>query len=228
MDKRKNVDSRKRATPSSLENINASVAKKPVERVSKRLDPKTANQFGTQKFATSFSNIYSKGGIPFRLEHGSVKHKLRWLTAPEQLDTFDPLLVLLLDGLRETDHPYSFLARQGAHELLNSRGAFEKILPLLPRAASALRQGLTSKDKQIFLKTLSVLEDFAVLIGPYAAETLLAPSAGIVSQLASKSFIKEFKQPIEQTLYKFEENGGPEAYKAIKAKVPTWHADCAP
>ncbi|PNI76005.1 PACRGL isoform 24, partial [Pan troglodytes] len=53
--------------------------------------------FGEQSRAPSaFAAIYSKGGIPCRLVHGSVKHRLQWECPPESL-SFDPLLITLAE-----------------------------------------------------------------------------------------------------------------------------------
>ncbi|KAM4811503.1 PACRG-like protein isoform X2 [Urocitellus parryii] len=72
-------------------------AKKLHPRPSDKLNPKTINPFGEQTRAPSaFSAIYSKGGIPCRLVHGSVKHRLHWDCPPENLP-FDPLLITLAE-----------------------------------------------------------------------------------------------------------------------------------
>nr|XP_051698042.1 PACRG-like protein isoform X3 [Oryctolagus cuniculus] len=66
-------------------------------RPSDKLNPKTINPFGEQSRApTAFAAIYSKGGIPCRLVHGSVKHRLQWECPPENL-AFDPLLITLAE-----------------------------------------------------------------------------------------------------------------------------------
>ncbi|XP_060044262.1 PACRG-like protein isoform X2 [Erinaceus europaeus] len=72
-------------------------ARKLHPRPSDKLNPKTINPFGEQSRAPSaFAAIYSKGGIPCRLVHGSVKHRLQWDCPPENLP-FDPLLITLAE-----------------------------------------------------------------------------------------------------------------------------------
>ncbi|XP_072801911.1 PACRG-like protein isoform X5 [Vicugna pacos] len=72
-------------------------ARKLHPRPSDKLNPKTINPFGEQSRAPSaFAAIYSKGGIPCRLVHGSVKHRLQWECPPENLP-FDPLLITLAE-----------------------------------------------------------------------------------------------------------------------------------
>ncbi|XP_074177890.1 PACRG-like protein isoform X2 [Rhinolophus sinicus] len=114
-------------------------------RPSDKLNPKTINPFGEQSRAPSaFAAIYSKGGIPCRLVHGSVKHRLQWECPPDNLP-FDPLLITLAEGLRETRHPYTFVSKEGFRELLLVQGAPEKAVPLLPRLIPVLKAALLSK-----------------------------------------------------------------------------------
>ena len=53
------------------------------------------------KHKTAFAAVYSRGEIPCRLQHGSVKHKLQWSCAVESVP-LDPLLVLgMLSQMKE-------------------------------------------------------------------------------------------------------------------------------
>ncbi|XP_075400598.1 PACRG-like protein isoform X3 [Tenrec ecaudatus] len=82
---------------SSLPTSSPVSARKVHPRPSDKLNPKTINPFGDQPRAPSaFAAIYSKGGIPCRLVHGSVKHRLQWECPPENLP-FDPLLITLAE-----------------------------------------------------------------------------------------------------------------------------------
>ncbi|XP_077136086.1 PACRG-like protein isoform X2 [Ranitomeya variabilis] len=64
---------------------------------SDKLNPKTIDPFAdTQRSSSPFAAIYSKGGIPCRLVHGSVKHRLQWERPPETVP-FDPLLITLAE-----------------------------------------------------------------------------------------------------------------------------------
>ncbi|KAM9087379.1 PACRG-like protein isoform 2-T3 [Megaptera novaeangliae] len=120
-------------------------ARKLHPRPSDKLNPKTINPFGEQSRAPSaFAAIYSKGGVPCRLVHGSVKHRLQWECPPEKLP-FDPLLITLAEGLRETKHPYTFVSKEGFRELLLVTGALEKAVPLLPRLIPVLKAALLSR-----------------------------------------------------------------------------------
>lgn len=97
--------------------------------------------------------------------HGSVRHSLAWTGRPED-HAFDPLLVLLAEGLVETDHPLPFVARTGFQELLKSPGACARATPLVSRVVPALRVCLASSKPEIFSAGLDALEQFSICIGP--------------------------------------------------------------
>jgi hypothetical protein len=71
---------------------------------SNRLNQPSIGQFGASKHKTAFGAAYANGAIPCRFVHGSVKHKVTW-TQPLSMLSYDPLLVLFFEGLRETRHP---------------------------------------------------------------------------------------------------------------------------
>jgi hypothetical protein len=85
-----------------------------------------------------------------RLIHGSVRHRLQWDVNPEDVP-FDPILITLAEGLRETEHPYTFVAREAFKELLQLEDAGEKAEPILPRLIAPLRACLV----QFVCKVLS-------------------------------------------------------------------------
>ncbi|KAJ7412911.1 PACRG-like protein [Willisornis vidua] len=71
---------------------------KPQPKPSDKLNPKTIDPFGAYSRPTSaFAATYAKGGIPCRLVHGSVNHKLQWKCLPETIP-FDPLLITLAEA----------------------------------------------------------------------------------------------------------------------------------
>ncbi|XP_025853024.1 PACRG-like protein isoform X4 [Vulpes vulpes] len=151
---------------SSSSTSSPETARKLHPRPSDKLNPKTINPFGEQSRAPSaFAAIYSKGGIPCRLVHGSVKHRLQWECPPENLP-FDPLLITLAEGLRETRHPYTFVSKEGFRELLLVQGAAEKAVPLLPRLIPVLKAALVHLDDEVFARGLNALVQLSVVVGP--------------------------------------------------------------
>ncbi|KAL4232369.1 hypothetical protein ACF0H5_009937 [Mactra antiquata] len=137
-----------------------------VSRPSDRLNPKTIDPFSnSSKSQSVFSSIYSNGGIPCRLVHGSVKHKLNWDTQPENVP-FDPTLVTLAEGLKETVHPYAFVARNGFKELLEVPGCAVKVIPLLPKLTVGIRGALGHKDPDVVSSGLDAACQLSDVVGP--------------------------------------------------------------
>lgn len=185
---------------------------------SDKLNPKTVDPFSSSpKSQTSFAAVYTKGGVPCRLVHGSVKHKLAWDTNPEQLP-FDPVLITLSEGLSESVHPYTFVARTGFKEMLESEGAIEKVLPLLPRVCYGVRAALGNKDPEVFAVGLDAVTQLSNLTGPHMnphLKNLLVP-------VSKRMMDKKFRDKITTALQTLEQNGGKDALPIIKSKVPTY------
>lgn len=187
-------------------------------RPSDKLNPKTINPFGEQSRAPSaFAAIYSKGGIPCRLVHGSVKHRLQWECPPEILP-FDPLLITLAEGLRETKHPYTFVSKEGFRELLLVKGAPEKAVPLLPRLSPVLKAALVHPDDEVFERGLSALVQLSAVVGP----SLNGHLKLLLTSLSKRLTDKKFKEPITSALQKLEQHGGSGSLIVIKSKIPTY------
>uniref|UniRef100_A0ABI7Y2H5 Parkin coregulated like n=1 Tax=Felis catus TaxID=9685 RepID=A0ABI7Y2H5_FELCA len=191
-------------------------------RPSDKLNPKTINPFGEQSRAPSaFAAIYSKGGIPCRLVHGSVKHRLQWECPPENLP-FDPLLITLAEGLRETKHPYTFVSKEGFRELLLVQGAPEKAVPLLPRLVPVLKAALVHLDDDVFARGLNALVQLSVVVGPSLNDHL----KHLLTSLSKRLRDKKFKEPITSALQKLEQHGGSGSLIIIKSKIPTYCSIC--
>nr|XP_019599427.1 PREDICTED: PACRG-like protein isoform X2 [Rhinolophus sinicus]XP_019599428.1 PREDICTED: PACRG-like protein isoform X2 [Rhinolophus sinicus]XP_019599429.1 PREDICTED: PACRG-like protein isoform X2 [Rhinolophus sinicus] len=191
-------------------------------RPSDKLNPKTINPFGEQSRAPSaFAAIYSKGGIPCRLVHGSVKHRLQWECPPDNLP-FDPLLITLAEGLRETRHPYTFVSKEGFRELLLVQGAPEKAVPLLPRLIPVLKAALVHLDDEVFERGLNALVQLSVVVGPSLNDHL----KHLLTSLSKRLRDKKFKEPITSALQKLEQHGGSGSLIIIKSKIPTYCSIC--
>ena len=77
------------------------------------------------KSSNTFRQMYDSGGIPCRILHGGVKMRVQWDCGMEPgLLPFDPILVKFFEGLSEITHPYSFIAKEGCLELINSYVTF--------------------------------------------------------------------------------------------------------
>ena len=169
------------------------------------------------KHKTNFGYVYSAGGIPCRIEHGTVSMKLIWSIPPESLD-YDPILITCFEGLLETVHPYSFVAKQCIRELLLAKGADKKVLPLLGRIINPLKEGLKCNLPEIFCEAMNDLE----LISDLVKESLNKYLHFFLLDINKRSFQMHYKERVFEVLRTLEQNGGPEASKEIKKRIPTY------
>ena len=179
---------------------------------------KLGNPFAVgNKHKTNFGHVYSAGGIPCRIEHGNVNMKLVWSIPPESLE-YDPTLIICFEGLLETLHPYSFAAKQCVRELLTAKGAGEKVIPILGRLIPHLKNALTCDNPDTFVEAMNVVEMLSDLVGEH-----LNPYLHFFLQSINKrSFNLKYKERVFDLMRTLEQNGGPEALKEIKKKVPTY------
>ncbi|XP_028391157.1 PACRG-like protein [Dendronephthya gigantea] len=189
-------------------------------RPSDRLNPKTIDPFKSDSGKQStFAAIYNNGGVPCRLQHGSVKHKIQWDAPIEEL-SFDPLLVTMAEGLQETKHPYNFLARQGFRELLDLSDAGVKTLPLLPKLVQPLRVALSSQNAEVFFNTLDALVQLSSVVG----KELNPHLKSLMAMISRKIMEKNNKEKITHALQEMENHCGHACTAVIKAKVPTYQS----
>ena len=65
-------------------------------------------------------------------------------------------LSIFFDGLRETEEPYSFLALEGARQLLAKGGP--RILPVIPQLIIPIKTALNSRDPASMAMMLKVMQ----------------------------------------------------------------------
>ena len=166
---------------------------------------------------TNFGFVYSAGGIPCRIEHGGVNLKLVWDIPVEQLD-YDPILVTCFEGLLETEHPYNFLGKQCIRELLGAEGAKEKVEPILGKLIVPLKNAIKCDIPEIFCEAMNDLE----ILSNMLKDKLNPYLHFFLQNINKKSFNIKYKDRVFEILKTLEENGGPEVYKEIKRKIPTY------
>jgi len=194
-------------------------SEKKEERLStKRFDHAKKGDPFAKKGKSAFASAYSSGIIPCHLEHGSVRHKLLWTRHFDELH-YDPLLVHCFEGLCDTQHPYVFVARTAIKDLLTAQDASRKTIPLVSKLIIPVRQALLRKEADVFDATLEAIGHLSYAVGPH----LNAHLNVLLIQVNKKAFTnKVHREKIENLLRILEENGGPEALKLIKIKVPTY------
>ncbi|XP_064274595.1 PACRG-like protein isoform X4 [Passer domesticus] len=173
---------------------------------SAKLNPKTIDPVRFRAYSqpsSAFAATYARGGIPCRLVHGSVKHKLQWECPPETLP-FDPLLLTL--------------AEEGFKELLLVEGAAEKAIPLLPRLVPVLKAALAHADDEVFGRGLDALVQLSAVVGPSLNDHLKL----LLTNLLKRLMDKKHREEVTVALQKLEHCGGKATVAIIKSKIPTY------
>lgn len=65
-------------------------------------------------------------------------------------------MIICFEGLIEMDHPYKFASRQCTKELLQSEGAYDKVVPLLQKVFVPLRTALGHDTDEVFLDACDI------------------------------------------------------------------------
>lgn len=89
--------------------------------------------------------------MPVVVDFDGASRKIQWKVEIEMLD-YHHYLPIFFEGLREPSEPAKFLADRGCDELI--KGGKDKILPVLPQLIIPIKNALTTKNKEIVVKTL--------------------------------------------------------------------------
>eukprot|EP01041_Mallomonas_annulata_P003086 gene3086-6055_t len=191
---------------------------------------------------TELRRFYERGDLPIQLDHGGVVNRLAWKVEIQKLD-FHHYLPIFFDGLREVEQPYAFIAEQGVLDMLEA-GA-HKVLPVIPQLIIPIKTALNTRDKEVIVKTLKVLQALvncdanvaaaAGLIGqalvPYYRQILPVLNIFINHQENlgdgidySQRKRKNLGELITETLEQLELHGGDDAFINIKYLVPTYQS----
>ena len=60
-----------------------------------------------------------------------------------------------MEGLRETQHPFSYVAETGVRDLLE--GAGTRVVPVIPQLILPLKKALETRDEGILCKVLRAI-----------------------------------------------------------------------
>ena len=69
--------------------------------------------------------------------------------------------------MKETVHPYTFVARHGFKELLETPNADARAIPLLPKLTIAIRGALAHSDPAVFEGGLDAMVQLSSVAGPH-------------------------------------------------------------
>jgi len=191
---------------------------------------------------TELRRFYERGDLPIQVDHGGVVNRLAWKVEIQKLD-FHHYLPIFFDGLREVEQPYAFVAEQGVLDMLEA-GA-HKVLPVIPQLIIPIKTALNTRDKEVIVKTLKVLQSLvncdsnvpgaAGLIGqalvPYYRQILPVLNIFVNNHenLGDGIDYAQRKRQnlgdlITETLEQLELHGGDDAFINIKYLVPTYQS----
>lgn len=184
---------------------------------------------------TEFRRFYERGDLPIQIDHGTVNNVITWKVEIDKLD-YHHYLPIFFSGLRELEEPYRFLADQGVRDML-AHGPL-KVLPVIPQLIIPIKTALNTRVGDVMIRVLKILQLLVAtdeLIGqalvPYYRQIL--PILNIFIRKNSNSGDKiDYGQRraenlgdlINETLEKFEERGGEDAFINIKYLVPTYQS----
>jgi len=99
---------------------------------------------------SEFRRFYDRGDLPIQIEHGSP-NKIAWKIEVQKLD-YHHYLPIFMEGIREKEEPYRFLAVQGVFDLLQNGQA--KVLPVIPQLIIPIKSKLHFSNITLLLYVL--------------------------------------------------------------------------
>ena len=187
---------------------------------------------------TEFRRFYIRGDLPVQIQHGT-SNRVAWKVEVVSVD-YHHYLPIFMDGLREKDDPYRFIAVQGTYDLLEAGGS-TKILPVIPQLIIPLKTALNTRDPEVVATVCKVIQTLVLSGGgstaigealvPYYRQLL--PTMNIFKN-ANVNLKDQFDYGqrkrlclgdlIEETLELLEKYGGDDAFINIKYMIPTYES----
>jgi len=182
-----------------------------------------------------FRRFYDRGDLPIQIFHGAVGGKIAWKVDIDKLD-YHHYLPIFIDGCREKEDPYRFLAVQGTFDMLEKGGP--KILPVVPQLIIPIKTTLNTRDPEIIATMLKVLQ-VLVLSGEMIGEALVPYYRQILpvfnifknrnANIGDSIDYSQRKRQnlgdlITETLEIFEIHGGEDAFINIKYMIPVYES----
>ncbi|GAB9469171.1 hypothetical protein Gpo141_00006459 [Globisporangium polare] len=182
-----------------------------------------------------FPRAYQRNELPIMIESRAGGNTLRWTQPITEID-YAKYLPLFLEGLTEKAHPYSFLAREGAFQLLQfGKSRPDKVVECLHRVIPAVRAALDTHESKYIRDALTILQELTQtprvgpLLVPYYRQLL-----PVLNMFKNKRRnlgddmdfqqhkAKDVGEMILETLELLERTGGSDAFVNIKYMVPTY------
>jgi len=202
----------------------------------KQLNAPKAGAFERRAIVPSeFRRFYDRGDLPIQIHHSGTANRISWKVNIEKLD-YHHYLPIFMDGIREKEDPYRFLAVEGTHNILDGGGS--KVLPVVPQLIIPIKTALNTRDPEVLATTLKVLQKL-VLSGEMVGEALVPYYRQILPTFnlfrnSSKNIGDSIDygqrkrlnlgELIDETLEIFEVHGGEDAFINIKYMIPTYES----
>jgi hypothetical protein len=197
-----------------------------------RVAPRDASRSGQD--GTTFRTFYLRGDIPVCIGHGA-KRRVQWKCDVASLD-YHHYLPLFMDGLRETQEPFCFIALAGVTDMLEQGGS--KVLAVVPQLIQPIKRALNTKNRTTIARVLEVLMQL-VHCAPHVGEALvpyyrlLLPVFNTVLLLEPRRSMgdgidygqqkrENLVDLVNETLEQLEATGGATAFLNIKYLVPSY------
>ncbi|KAF4653438.1 hypothetical protein FOZ61_008985 [Perkinsus olseni] len=181
---------------------------------------------------TGFRAFYGRSDMPFKMKHDGRK-TLQWKVPPDTVD-YSVVLPIFIDGIREVQPLFEFVAYEGAQELIKM-GGDDRLLPILSKLILPLKRALNSKDPKAMRKALHLIqvmvksgEQIGEALVPYYRQLL--PIFNIFKGQRNMGDEMDFGSKrnlgamIEDTLTVLETHGGEDAFINIKYMIPTYES----
>ncbi|KAJ0409228.1 hypothetical protein P43SY_006725 [Pythium insidiosum] len=198
--------------------------------------PQSSGAFKPRRIErTRFRYFYDRGDLPVRVNFAGAIRKLQWQVELTQLD-YGHYLPMFMEGLRELDEPYHFLAVNGVLDMLEKGEG--RPLTCLPLLVLPMKQNLMTRHHKILCVQMKVIQKL-VACCPYAGEALVPYYRQLLSIF--NLFItkrvncgdaidygqrrqENLGDLILETLHLLERSGGPDAFVNIKYMIPTYES----
>ncbi len=149
---------------------------------------------------------------------------------------FHHYLPIFVSGLREVEEPFRFIAEEGCVALIRAGGE-RKVLPVVPQLILPFKDGFTTRDSSVILRSIRVLAALADL-GPSVGAALvpfyrqllppisvfMGKDVNLGDGIDYGQRFGRFGEQINTALQKLELNGGPDALVNIKYCLPKYES----
>jgi hypothetical protein len=184
---------------------------------------------------TIFRVYYGRGDLPVCVDHTVGGQRIKWETNLVELD-YKTYLPIFIDGLRELEEPYRFLAIQGTVDLIEM--CPQKLVTCVPHIIIPLKTALDSHVPTIVAPVLRILQ-IMMHRSPRVGQALIMYYRQILPVMAmfknkdvnvgDRIDYGQYKQVrlgglISETLELLEKTGGADAFYNIKYMIPTYES----